>query len=54
MLVYKPVGKVGKSLDLLYLGLGLFKVLRQTTPVNYIEISATDRGKPDIVHVTRI
>ncbi|KAI9552205.1 hypothetical protein GHT06_022545 [Daphnia sinensis] len=54
VLVYKPFRKVGKSEKLLRRWLGPYKVLRQTTPVNYGVISATGRGKADIVHVARM
>ncbi|KZR97175.1 Uncharacterized protein APZ42_008103, partial [Daphnia magna] len=54
VLVYKPFRKVGKSEKLLHRWLRPYKVLRQTTPVNYEVISATGRGKADIVHVARM
>ena len=54
MLVYKPVRKVGKSEKLLHRWLGPFKVLRQTTPVNYEVVSTSGRRKTDIVHVVRM
>ncbi|KZS05277.1 TE: Gypsy retrotransposon integrase 1-like protein [Daphnia magna] len=54
VLVYKPFRKFGKSEKLLHRWLGPFRVLRQTTPVNYEVLSATDRGKSDIVRIARI
>lgn len=54
VLVYKPFRKIGKSEKLLHRWLGPFKVLRQTTPVNYKVQLESGRGKTDIVHVVRM
>ncbi|KZS10308.1 Uncharacterized protein APZ42_025255 [Daphnia magna] len=54
VLVYKPFRKIGKSEKLLHRWLGSFRVLRQTTSVNYEMISGTGRGKSDTVHVARM
>ncbi|KZS06580.1 Uncharacterized protein APZ42_029917 [Daphnia magna] len=54
VLVYKPFRKVGKSEKLLHRWLGPIKVLRHTTPVNYEVISATSRGKYEIIQVARM
>ena len=52
VLVYKPIRKVGKSEKLLHRWFGPFRVVRQTTPVNYeVQLVGDDSGKTDIVHV---
>ncbi len=51
VLIYKPFRKVGKAEKLLHRWLGPYKVIRQTTPVNYEVQLASGRGKTDVVHV---
>ena len=55
VLIYKPLRKIGKSEKLLHRWLGPYKVVRQTTPVNYeVRQASKSKGKTDIVHVIRM
>lgn len=54
VLIYKPLRKVGLAEKLLHRWMGPYRVLRQTTPVNY-EVQLSDgSSRPDIVHVVRM
>jgi len=54
VLIYKPIRKVGKSDKLLHRWLGPYRVIKETTPVNYEVKLCSGKGKSDIVHVCRM